>query len=199
MEVKINDNKQFKIDKRAFDRSCTEIFSEILKLLRGLFLGMRFKSCGRLLRVGGGVRVLKKNAEIEVGTKVQLHRGVKLSAWGTDGPSRILIGDGTSIGDRTEIHSGKSVEIGSGSNISWDVCIMDRDYHKLNSPVEVIRPVKIGNNVWIGCNSLIMKGVTVGEGAVVAAGSVVTKDVPPGALVGGNPARIIKEEVYWLP
>lgn len=53
-------------------------------------------------------------------------------------------------------------------------------------------PIVIGNDVWIGYGSLIMQGVTIGDGAVVAAGSVVTKDIPPYAIVGGNPARIIR-------
>ena len=74
---------------------------------------------------------------------------------------------------------------------------MDRDYHKLESETEVYKPVTIGNHVWIGCRCLILKGVTIGDGAVVAAGSVVTRDVPGGALVGGNPAKIIKEKVTW--
>ncbi len=76
---------------------------------------------------------------------------------------------------------------------------MDRDYHKLNSEIETIRPVKIGNNVWIGCRSLILGGDTVADGAVVAAGSVVTTNVPSRSLGGGNPARVVKERVYWLP
>jgi acetyltransferase-like isoleucine patch superfamily enzyme len=168
-------------------------------LLRGAFFKLRINGCGKLLRVEKRVRILKRNASITMGRKVQLHRYVKLSAWGNEGLAEILIGNETSIGDRTEIHAGKRVEIGSGCNIAWDVCIMDRDYHKFNSPVEVIEPVKIGNNVWIGCNSVILKGVTIGDGAVVAAGSVVTKDVPPGVLAGGNPARILKENIYWLP
>ncbi len=56
----------------------------------------------------------------------------------------------------------------------------------------VARPIVIGNNVWIGAGATIIGGVTVGENAVVGAGSVVTRDVPPNTLVGGNPARIIR-------
>lgn len=54
------------------------------------------------------------------------------------------------------------------------------------------RPVKVGNDVWIGCRAVIMGGVTIGDGAIVAAGAVVTKDVPPYAIVGGVPAKIIR-------
>jgi acetyltransferase-like isoleucine patch superfamily enzyme len=53
-------------------------------------------------------------------------------------------------------------------------------------------PVKIGNDVWIGARVMVMDGVTIGDGAVIAAGSVVTHDVPPFAIVGGVPARVIK-------
>lgn len=57
-------------------------------------------------------------------------------------------------------------------------------------------PIKICDKVWIGFNTIILKGVTIGEGAVVAAGSVVTKDVEPYTIVGGNPAKIIKKIEY---
>ena len=56
----------------------------------------------------------------------------------------------------------------------------------------VARPIVIGRNVWIGAGATVIGGVTVGENAVIAAGSVVTKDVPPDTLVGGNPARVIR-------
>lgn len=56
----------------------------------------------------------------------------------------------------------------------------------------VARPIAIGRNVWIGAGATIIGGVTVGENSVVAAGSVVTRDVPPDTLVGGNPARVIR-------
>ena len=56
----------------------------------------------------------------------------------------------------------------------------------------ILRPVRICQNVWVGANTLVAPGVTVHEGAVVAMGSVLTKDVPAGAIVGGNPAKVIK-------
>ncbi|KVG64940.1 sugar O-acetyltransferase [Burkholderia pseudomultivorans] len=56
----------------------------------------------------------------------------------------------------------------------------------------VAKPIAIGRNVWIGAGATIIGGVTVGENAVIGAGSVVTRDVPPNVLVGGNPARVIR-------
>lgn len=176
-----------------------EFIQNSLAVMRGILRSGSFKSKGKLLRIEEGVKILKKNAEITVGDKVMLHRGCKLSVWGTDNHAVLNIGNNSYIGDRTEIHAGKRIDIGSGCNISWNCTIMDRDYHKLNSDTEVYKEVKIGNNVWIGCNVIVVKGVTIGDGAVVAAGSVVTKDVPAGSLVGGNPARVIKESVTWKP
>ena len=170
-----------------------------LAVTRGFLNKYKFKSCGSFTRIENNVRIWKQNGEIVLGNRVFLHRGVKLSVCGTRTKAKIIIGSRSYIGDRTEIHAGKSVEIGNGCNISWNCTILDRDYHKLCSEEEIIKPVKICDNVWIGCNSTILKGVTIGEGAVVAAGSVVTKDVPPKALVGGNPAKIIKTDISWKP
>jgi len=54
-------------------------------------------------------------------------------------------------------------------------------------------PVRIGDDVWIGSNAVILPGVSIGEGAVIGAGSVVTKDIPPGVVAVGNPCRVIRE------
>ncbi len=188
-----------KLYKKYFDRNLAEIISEGFKVLKGILTKHKFDSCGSLLRVEGKLKILKKNAKINIGNKVKFCNGVKISAWGNEYKSIINIGDNTWIGDRTEIHAGKSVDIGANCNISWDVCIMDRDYHKFNSEKEEIEPIKIGDNVWICCNSLILKGIKIGDGSVIAAGSVVTKDVPANVLAGGNPAKILKESIYWNP
>jgi hypothetical protein len=56
----------------------------------------------------------------------------------------------------------------------------------------IAKPVKIGNNVWVGAHATILQGVTIGDNAIIAAGAVVAKDVPANVIVGGVPAKIIK-------
>lgn len=74
-----------------------------------------------------------------------------------------------------------------------DMGIVDWVIRKLKKKRMTVRKGKIvGNDVWIGANASILAGVHVGDGAVIAAGAVVTKDIPPNAVVGGVPARIIK-------
>src|SRR3954467_9432398 len=122
-----------------------------------------------------------------------------------------------SIGDFTLMNAAflmaeERIEIGSHCLISWNVAIADSDFHPLDSvqrrvdaealapyfkdrpsrPKLATAPVKIGDNVWIGMHSIILKGVTIGENSVVAAGAVVTKSVPPNSVVAGNPAVVVK-------
>lgn len=177
-----------------------DYFITALCYFRGVVRSNKFKEKGKRLKIGKGVRFVTRNFEIFAGNYVTLYSNVKLSVYGNDKKTpKLYLGNGVSIGDRTEVHVGDQVSIGDGTLISWDCCIMDRDYHKLDSNIERTSPVTIGKHCWICCNSIILKGVTIGDGAVVAAGSVVTKDVPPGTLVGGNPAKIIKENVTWAP
>jgi acetyltransferase-like isoleucine patch superfamily enzyme len=91
-----------------------------------------------------------------------------------------------------------AIRVGAGSAISWDVIIMDSDLHAIDGRRDP-RPVSIGDHVWIGAKVVITKGVTVGDGAVIGAGSIVVHDVPGGALVAGNPARVVREVVTWSP
>ena len=158
----------------------------LLAVLRGARKGRKLGAKGgfrKRLGVFGKLRVIKNSGRAEIGRYVKLYPNVKISLCGeTEKPALLKLGDNVAIGDRTEIHVGESVKIGAHTLISWDCCIMDRDYHAINSEAEVKRPIVIGSHVWIGCNAMILNGVTVGDGAVVAAGAVVTKDVPPRGL-----------------
>jgi acetyltransferase-like isoleucine patch superfamily enzyme len=77
--------------------------------------------------------------------------------------------------------------------------MQDSDYHtmcdELGNEKPQTLPIVIEDDVWIGAKAIILKGVTLGKGCVVAAGSVVTKSAPAYSLIGGNPARIIKQDI----
>lgn len=131
----------------------------------------------------------------------------------------VFIGDDTFIGN-SHIICAEKIRIGSNVLISWGCTIVDHDSHTVNwqdrsadvkrwrqglqSSINVaaasknwgivpMAPILISDKVWIGFNVIILKGVVIGEGVVVAAGSVVTREVPAWTVVGGNPARVIKE------
>ena len=96
--------------------------------------------------------------------------------------------------------SGAGIDIGEGTILSHEIQIFARNHYYDGEDLKMLpyderftyKKVVIGKYVWIGARSMIMAGVNIGDGAVVAAGSVVTKDVPQCAIVGGNPARVIK-------
>ncbi len=100
------------------------------------------------------------------------------------------------INSNAKIRCHSSITIGDNCAISHDFIVMDSNAHYLENDKKT-KPVIIEDNVWIGTRVIVLSGVTIGEGAVVAAGSVVTKDVPAHSLVGGNPAKIIKENIKW--
>lgn len=102
------------------------------------------------------------------------------------------------INTGSKINCFNKITIGDNVAISENVTIRDSDNHEiLYDGYEKSKPIKIGNHVWIGLNAIILKGVTIGDGSIIAAGTVVTRDVPKNCLVGGVPAKIIKENVQW--
>lgn len=92
--------------------------------------------------------------------------------------------------DVCPIHIGDNCMLAPGVHIYTATHPLDA--HERNSGVEYGKPVFIGHNVWIGGRAVINPGVTIGDNAVIASGAVVVKDVPANAVVGGNPARVIK-------
>lgn len=171
---------------------------KILAYMRGYLLSMVCLDRTAHICQLGRVKVIKQNATISIGDRTSLWPGVKLSCVGSgERRANLKIGERCSIGDRTEIHCGESIDIGDYVIIAWDCNILDRDYHSTEGKADKTAPVTIGSRVWIGCRAIILKGVTIGDGSVVAAGSVVTRDVPPGTLVAGNPAVVKKKVTNW--
>ncbi|MBO5923164.1 MAG: acyltransferase, partial [Lentisphaeria bacterium] len=99
--------------------------------------------------------------------------------------------------ENVQIICAEKITIGEDCNIGRDVIIRDYDGHSIDPELPMSSPVRIGRHVWIGQRAMILKGVTIGDGAVIAAGAIVTQDVPAGALVGGVPAKIIRQRVNW--
>jgi len=97
----------------------------------------------------------------------------------------------------TVISAAESIEIGAGTICGGNVTITDTDWH----PVDPMTrrsgrgrsaPIKLGCNVWVGLNAIILKGVTIGDNSIISAGSVVTSDIPSDVIASGHPAKVIK-------
>jgi acetyltransferase-like isoleucine patch superfamily enzyme len=159
-----------------------------------------FLSSKKLIRVHGFPKISKHNGRISIGERTTLWPGVKLDVDSTNlaAPAILTIGKCSSIGDKTQIHCCEKVSIGDYVLISWGVNILENNYHNTADNAIKTAPIVIHDRVWIGCNAIILSGVTIGFGSIIAAGSVVTKDVPPSSLVGGNPARVIRETQPWV-
>lgn len=113
---------------------------------------------------------------------------------------RFVVGNGTYIGEYNNIRvAGGEIIIGQNCLISQHITMVSSN-HSISKTLQIKNQswtteknfIHIGDDVWIGANSVILPGVTIHDGAVVAAGSIITKDIPPYAIVAGNPARILK-------
>lgn len=110
----------------------------------------------------------------------------------------VILGDQVQFGSHCKIQC--DIEFGSAVLMASNVAFVGKDDHVTNIPGKTIWnsgrgdsfKTHVGNDVWIGHGAIVIAGVTIGDGAIVAAGSVVTKDVEPCTIVGGNPARFIK-------
>jgi acetyltransferase-like isoleucine patch superfamily enzyme len=180
-------------------RGVKGMFGNISDLCTTWLVKQKLTSCGKNFRGRNpGYFFLGGDSEVHIGDNVLIERKVRFSI---GEKARVYIGDDSYVGDGTHILALEEVAIGRGCAISWDVLFMDSSSHPFASQGEELRtligPIIVEDHVWIGCRAVILKGVTIGEGAVVANNAVVTRDVPPRTLVGGNPARVIKEDVIW--
>lgn len=156
---------------------------------------------GRRLRTDCRIHFVHGNGDIVIGDDVWLDGKVTIvfAARYADRPL-FEIGSNTGVGHDCVFHIGKRISIGRNCNLSGDILVMDssghptdpraRWDHKPPDPEEV-RPVSIGDGVWIGARCIIFPGVKIGEGSVIAAGSIVRTHVPPYSVVAGNPAKVM--------
>lgn len=116
----------------------------------------------------------------------------------------IRIGDGTFIGTGCEFNISTGLTIGAACLIAAGSRFVDHNHGTATSAImkgqaETAAPIVLGADVWIGANTVVLKGVTIGDGAIVAAGSVVTRSVEPYSIVAGTPARRLRERAPGEP
>lgn len=140
---------------------------------------------------------------IRVGNKVRILNGTILSLMNDSKnniKSCLTIGDNTYIGEYNNIRAGGGpIIIGKYCSISEHVSLIASNHGIKKNILHQEQPwddrkygIIIEDDVWIGCNSVILPGVKIGTGAIIGAGSVVTKNIPANAIVCGNPAKILK-------
>lgn len=161
---------------------------------------LALRRCGQ---VGYGPRLYGR-CLVSGGSRI--HVGERLLMIGVQAPCELHTHEEgrLEIGDRVFINYGASlsahtlVRIGDDCKIGQQAIILDCDYHELDDPLHYgghgeTRPVVLERGVWLGARVTVLKGVTIGRSSVIAAGSVVTRDIPPGVLAGGMPAKVLRE------
>lgn len=149
--------------------------------------------------VGPGVSLgpdhtIAMQGRVEVADSCELNQGVELNPFG----GSIRLARRVWLGPYVVIYGQGSVEVGEQTLVSMHCTILSSNHgvpplgKLIRETADELLPTKIGRDVWIGANAVILGGVTIGEGAVVAAGAVVNRDVEPGAVVAGVPARAIR-------
>jgi acetyltransferase-like isoleucine patch superfamily enzyme len=194
--------KSLSAARSAFDRK------EDGELLWRIFAAFdRCAAAGADLRLGLGARIVSKNVErtVTIGDDCTIRGMIRCESGGS-----VEVGNTVYIGDDVNISAQEHITIGDVTLIGHGVHVFDNDTHPTDPQareahfrailassdesriVIEAKPIRIGRACWLGFNSCVMKGVTIGDGAIVAAHAVVVSDVPPGSVVAGNPAQIVK-------
>lgn len=185
-----------------------KIYRKLKEIFYTWFVSRGFKSFGKrsIIRPMPDLIVGKKY--IEIGDRSMIGKHVQLTAWGVHHGERfnptIKIGSGSQFGSYNHITAINRIEIGNGVLTGKFVTITDNshgmpgdendcDISPIYRTVYSKGPVIIENNVWIGDKATIMANVRIGRCSIIGANAVVTKDIPPYSIVGGNPARIIRK------
>jgi len=147
----------------------------------------------------GNKTIWDNNGEIVFKGKAGICQGTQISNSG-----RLTFGDQFMVTANSTIICQKAIEFGSEVLLSWDILIMDTDFHKIfeneneNHILNEPKPIQMGNHVWIGCGSTILKGSVLPDDAVIAAGSLISGDYSNDAhkIIAGQ-GKILKENIQW--
>lgn len=178
----------------------TRIGNLVTAMLNVIWWRWRFYQFGWRSRLGKP-DILYNEKFISIGKKVTIYKSARLEVVERPRTNKpiIEIGDGTTIHLYFHCGAAQSVKIGKDVLIAGRVYISDHD-HEFDHPEKPackaglkVSPVVIEDGVWIGEGAVILRGVVVGRRAVIGANAVVTKNVPPFTVVGGVPAKIIRE------
>jgi acetyltransferase-like isoleucine patch superfamily enzyme len=156
-------------------RHCTEVGA-----------GARVRGFPVVENEGGTIRIGRNFCVFSYLAKVQLYAG----------PGAVLaIGDDTFVNNGTTLSASCAITIGSRVNIAPHCTLIDNDFHAVDQrdAAPKMAPIVLEDDVWLGTRVTVLKGVTIGQGSVIAAGAVVTKDIPPGVLAGGVPAKVLRK------
>lgn len=164
----------------------------------------RCRKVGERLMLFGGIPVIDGNLQITLGDDCDVYGKSTFASTRVYDEPELIVGNQTHLGYGLTISVGQRVEIGNHVLISGGCFLADNDGHpydykarrkETHQPVtkEQIQPIKIEDDCWIGSQCIILKGVTLGQGSIVGSNSLVSKSVPPFCIVGGVPAKIIKE------
>lgn len=180
------------------------LFGRIHTLAFGIRSSLRkagYRACG--VRIGSRV-VLHRRVEIAVrrppigsgsvsiGDGCELSTGVVLHPYG----GAIRIARDVFLGPHATVYGHGGVEIGEHSLIAMNCCILSSEHTVpaqgtvIRQQPDILKPTRIGRDVWLGAGVIVLGGVTIGDGCVVGAGSVVTRDLPPGSVAIGSPAEV---------
>lgn len=150
-----------------------------------------YKYARTILKIDG-IANFKGRAKIGLGSKFMIDKEANFSA-----------GDRFGITGDTMILCNKKISIGDNARISWQVIIMDSDYHPIldinNNIINNATEIIIGNNVWIGARCFILKNTNIDDGCIIAANTTITKNFNgiKHSIIGGNPVKILKTDIRW--
>ena len=153
-------------------------------------LGTQVASNNKTMLGINGTLILNGSLNIGSGTKIGVGRDGKL-----------VLGKNFNVTGASEIICEKEIIFGEDCLLSWDILIMDTDFHPIYNLQGVLqnpnKPIYIGNNVWIGCRSTILKGVSIADNSVIASNSTIRKSCEQESCIYGDDGKLIRDNIIW--